>query len=67
MRTVLSLLLAFVCTLPATAGARQAEPDAAAYRQDALSIEGLINSKYAYLDRLPDGAAPTSPVLRAEA
>ncbi|MGZ9113789.1 MAG: S41 family peptidase [Brevundimonas sp.] len=67
MRTVLSLLLAFVCTLPATAGVRQAEPAAAAYRQDALAIEALINSKYAYLDRLPDVAAPTSPVLRAEA
>lgn len=66
MRTVLSLLLAFVCFLPGPASA-QAEPDAAAWRQDALSVEPLINSRYAYLDRFPGGVMPTSPVLRAEA
>lgn len=66
MRTVLSLLLAFVCALPGHASA-QAEPDAAAWRQDALSVEPLINSRYAYLDRFPGGVMPTSPVLRAEA
>lgn len=67
MRIVLSLLLTLACALPGMASAQQAEPDAAAYRQDALSIEPLINSQYAYLDRLPGGAMPTSPVLRAEA
>lgn len=66
MRTVLSLLLAFVCALPGHASA-QAEPDAAAWRQDALSVEPLINSRYAYLDRFPGGVMPPSPVLRAEA
>lgn len=66
MRTVLSLLLAFVCALPGHASA-QAEPDAAAWRRDALSVEPLINSRYAYLDRFPGGVMPTSPVLRAEA
>lgn len=38
-----------------------------AYRDDALSIEGLINAKYAYLDRFPGGVMPMSDALRAEA
>lgn len=67
MRILLSLFLTLACALPGAASARQAEPDAAAYRQDALSIEPLINSQYAYLDRLPGGVMPMSPVLRAEA
>lgn len=66
MRFVLSLLLALACALPGPALA-QAEPDAAVWRRDALSIEPLINSQYAYLDRLPGGVMPMSPALRAEA
>lgn len=41
--------------------------EAADYRADALSVEGLVNSRYAYLDRFPDGAMPMTPALRAEA
>ena len=66
MRAFLTLLLVLVCAaLPARA--QQAELSAEAWRADALSIEGLINSQYAYLDRFPDGAMPMSPALRAEA
>ncbi|KQY75061.1 S41 family peptidase [Brevundimonas sp. Root1423] len=67
MRAVLLLLFAAACALPGAVSAQGTEPDAAAYRQDALSIEPLINSQYAYLDRFSDGAMPMSPVLRAEA
>lgn len=67
MRTVLFLLLLLAGALPGAASARQAEPDAAAYRQDALSIETLVNSQYAYLDRFPRELMPMSPTLRAEA
>jgi C-terminal processing protease CtpA/Prc len=67
MRTVPILLFAFICALAGSASARQPEPDAAAFRQDALSIETLVNSQYAYLDRFPGGVMPMSPVLRAEA
>lgn len=66
MRFTLPLLLSLTCALPDPVLA-QAEPDAAEYRRDALSIESLINSQYAYLDRIPGGAMPVSPVLRAEA
>ena len=66
MRALLALLVVLTfAVLPARA--QPAEPTPAAYRADALSIEGLINSQYAYLDRFPDGAMPVSPVLRAEA
>lgn len=68
MRIVLSLLLALACAaLPGQASARQTEPDAGTFRQDALSIETLVNSQYAYLDRFPGGVMPMSPTLRAEA
>lgn len=67
MRPLLSLLIGLACALPGAASARQTEPDAAAYRQDALSIETLINSQYAYLDRFQGGVMPMSPVLQAEA
>src|SRR6476661_6477449 len=66
MRLLLAVLIGLACALPGAASA-QTEPDAAAYRQDALSIEPLINSQYAYLDRFPGGVMPMSPVLRAEA
>lgn len=67
MRPLFSLLLGLACALPGAASARPSEPDAVAYRQDALSIETLINSQYAYLDRFPGGVMPMSPVLQAEA
>jgi hypothetical protein len=43
------------------------EPSAADYRADALSIEPLIADHYAYRDRFPGGAVPTSDRLRREA
>lgn len=65
MRALLTLLVVLTCAaLPARA--QQAEPTPEAFRADALSIEGLINSQYAYLDRFPGGTMPISPVLRAE-
>ena len=68
MRAFLFLMLVlFGGALPAGAQSPPAEPTAEAFRADALSIEGLINSQYAYLDRLPGEAMPMSPVLRAEA
>lgn len=68
MRAFLTLLLVLACAAsPAYAQSPGAEPTAGAFREDALAIEGLINSQYAYLDRFPDGAMPMSPALRAEA
>jgi C-terminal processing protease CtpA/Prc len=49
--------------IAAPAGAQEA----ADYRADALSVEALVNGRYAYLDRLPDEALPATPQLRAEA
>lgn len=68
MRILLSLLfvLAFAA-LSVSAQTPRAEPTAEAFRADALSIEALVNSQYAYLDRFPGEAMPTSPVLRDEA
>lgn len=71
MRTFLIALLVLYSSLPAQAQAQAqsqpAELSAEAWRADALSIEGLINSQYAYLDRFPDSALPMSAALRAEA
>ena len=68
MRAFLTLLLVLGCAAsPTHAQAQRAEPTAAAFREDALSIEGLINSQYAYLDRFPNGAMPMSDAMRAEA
>lgn len=64
MRPFLTLL--FVLSWAAVP-ARAQEPSPDAFRADALSIEALVSAQYAYLDRLPDGAMPMSPVLRAEA
>ncbi|HEX8654297.1 MAG TPA: PDZ domain-containing protein [Allosphingosinicella sp.] len=61
MRLILLLLL-----LIASPAAAQA-PSAADYRADAMSIERLIAENYAYPERFPGGAIPTSPLLRAEA
>lgn len=68
MRTLLTLLLVLGGAVPpAHAQSPQVEPQAEAFRADALAIEGLINSRYAYLDRFPGGAMPMSAALRAEA
>ena len=66
MRAFLTLLLVLGC-VPLPARAQQADPAPEAFRADALSIEALVNAQYAYLDRLPGGAMPMSPALRAEA
>jgi carboxyl-terminal processing protease len=53
----------------AAASAATAEGDTltpADYRADAGEIAGLIAANYAYLDHLPGGTVPTSPVLTAE-
>ena len=68
MRAFLFLMLVlFGAAQPAGAQSPPVEPTAEAFRADALSIEGLVNSQYAYLDRFPGGAMPMSPALRAEA
>lgn len=41
--------------------------DASDYREDALSIQPLIDAQYAYLDRFPGGVMPMSSQLQAEA
>ena len=61
MRLLLPLLILLAAPL------RAQEPSAADYRADALSIERLIADHYAYRDRFPGGAVPTSDRLRAEA
>lgn len=62
MRT---LIFAFATVLLIIHPARA--QDAADYRADALSIEALVNSRYAYLDRFPNGVFALSPELRTEA
>ena len=65
MRLALAALtISLLTALPVVA---QTTPDAAAFREDALAVEPLINAQYAYLDRFPGKAMPMSPVLRAEA
>lgn len=44
-----------------------ADPAPADYAADARSIEALVNSNYAYLDRFPGGRMPMTAKLRAEA
>jgi carboxyl-terminal processing protease len=53
--------------LVAAAPAATAEPTPEDFRADARSIEPLINSTYAYLDRFPGGVAPISAKLKGEA
>jgi hypothetical protein len=68
MRPVLILLFALGCVAaPARAQTDPATPTPEAFRADARSIEALVNSRYAYLERFPGGVMPMSPVLRAEA
>ena len=52
------------CALIALTAA--AEPEAADYAADAKALVPLIAANYAYLDHLPGGTVPTSPVLDAE-
>ena len=61
MRLILPLLI----LLAAPVGAQ--EPSAADYRADALAIPQLIADAYAYRERFPGGAIPTSDRLRREA
>lgn len=42
-------------------------PAAEDYRQDALALPSLIEERYAYAERLPDGVFPDSEALKAEA
>ena len=63
----LLLLLAALLPLAGAAHAQTSALTPEAYRDDARSIEGLINSRYAYLDRFPGGVMPMSDTLRSEA
>ncbi|WP_291838256.1 peptidase S41 [Brevundimonas sp.] len=67
--TAMRILLILAALLPFAGPVHAQTPDLppAAFRADALSIEGLINGQYAYLDRFPGGVMPMSDVLRAEA
>ncbi|HWW12712.1 MAG TPA: peptidase S41, partial [Brevundimonas sp.] len=63
------ILLILAALLPFAGPVHAQTPDLPpeAFRADALSIEGLINGQYAYLDRFPGGVMPMSDILRAEA
>lgn len=61
------LILAALLPFAGSVHAQSLELPPEAWRADALSIEGLINSQYAYLDRFPGGVMPMSDVLRTEA
>ena len=67
MRLLLSLLTALFLYPVWAAAQTPTSENADAFRADAVSIEGLVNSHYAYLDRFPAGVMPMSPALRAEA
>lgn len=43
------------------------EPGPKDFAADARSIEALVNAKYAYLERFPEGRMPMTAKLRAEA
>ena len=61
----LFLLLALLLAIPAAAQTPQLT--SAQYREDAESIEALINEVYAYPERLPGGRYRLTPRLRGEA
>ena len=73
MRTCLRLLsalaLAPLAAVPSPPAKAQVSASnlVEAYRQDAIALPGLIEAKYAYLDRLPGGRFPSSPQLTAQA
>ncbi|QRK08465.1 hypothetical protein JQX13_52630 [Archangium violaceum] len=58
-------LVLFLCILLSGSLGHADEPEG--FREDARSIEKLINEHYAYLDRFSDGRMPLSAKLRAEA
>src|SRR5207237_3553485 len=64
-RAVIRLLLLLALVVATPAGAQTVMP--AEYRDDAQSIEGLINRVYAYPERLPGGRFALTPKLRDEA
>lgn len=63
------ILLILAALLPFAGAVRAQTPELPpeAYREDALSIEGLVNANYAYLDRFPGEVMPMSDALRSEA
>jgi hypothetical protein len=61
----IGLLLAALSTV--SAHAQTPQPSAADFRKDALSVEPLINARYAYLDRLPGGRYALPAKLHDEA
>lgn len=63
MRLFSLLLLLLGLSAPAQAQSVSAE----GYRQDALSLEALVNANYAYPERLPGGAYALPDKLRTEA
>lgn len=69
-RLLSALAFASLAAAPLTAVAQAPTPapaSAEAYRQDALALPALIEAKYAYLERLPDGRFPMSSELTAQA
>lgn len=70
LRLLSALAFASFAAAPLTALAQvqaSAPVSAEAYRQDALALSALIEAKYAYLERLPDGRFPMSSELTAQA
>ena len=62
----LSLAAALATAPLAAAESSKAPLSAADYASDARQIEDLIKANYAYLDDLPGGIVPNSPILLAE-
>lgn len=70
LRLLSALAFASLAAAPLTAVAQAPTPASAsaeAYHQDALALPALIEAKYAYLERLPDGRFPMSSELTAQA
>ncbi|MEN5229584.1 S41 family peptidase [Brevundimonas naejangsanensis] len=70
LRLLSALAFASLAAAPLTAVAQAPTPapaSAEAYRQDALALPALIEAKYAYLERLPDGRFPMSSELTTQA
>lgn len=70
LRLLSALAFASLAAAPLNAVAQAPTPapaSAEAYRQDALALPALIEAKYAYLERLPDGRFPMSSELTAQA
>ena len=61
------LLFLLALLLAAPAAAQAPVLSAAHYREDALSLEALVDQVYAYPERLPGGRFRLTPRLRAEA